>query len=32
MKEMHVVYSFIGEDGRGRRTHLHYGRALSRAD
>lgn len=32
LKEMHVVYSFLGDDGRGRRTHLHYGRALSRAD
>lgn len=32
MKEMHVVYAFLGEDGDGRRTHMHYGRAISRAD
>ncbi|KAA9151029.1 beta-lactamase family protein [Microbacterium lushaniae] len=32
MKEMHVVYAFLGEDRDGRRTHMHYGRAISRAD
>lgn len=32
MKDMHVVYSFIGDDGTGRRKFLHYGRAIARAD
>jgi CubicO group peptidase (beta-lactamase class C family) len=32
MQEMHVVYSFLGDDGKGRRKHIHYGRAIARAD
>ncbi len=32
MAEMHVVYSFLGDDGQGRRKHIHYGRAIARAD
>ena len=32
MAEMYVVYSFLGDDGQGRRKHLHYGRAIARAD
>src|SRR6478736_5156791 len=27
MAEMHVVYSFLGDDGQGRSKHIHYGRA-----
>ncbi|MFH8252760.1 serine hydrolase domain-containing protein [Microbacterium sp. B2969] len=32
MKEMHLVYAFLGDDGAGRRKYLHYGRAIARAD
>ena len=32
MKEMHVVYAFLGDDGAGRRAYMHYGRAIGRAD
>lgn len=32
MKEMHVVYSFLGDDGSGRRKYIHSGRALGRVD
>jgi hypothetical protein len=32
MQEMHIVYSFLGDDGQGRRKHIHYGRAIARAD
>jgi len=32
MKEMHVVYAFLGDDGAGRRKYLHYGRAIGRTD
>jgi CubicO group peptidase (beta-lactamase class C family) len=32
MKEMHVVYAFLGDDGAGRRKYMHYGRAIGRAD
>jgi CubicO group peptidase (beta-lactamase class C family) len=32
MQGMHVIYSFLGDDGAGRRKHLHYGRAIARAD
>ena len=32
MAEMYVVYSFLGDDGQGRRKHIHYGRAIARAD
>lgn len=32
LKEMHVVYAFLGDDGDGRRKYVHYGRALSRTD
>ncbi|MGX1701158.1 serine hydrolase domain-containing protein [Microbacterium sp. NPDC055357] len=32
MKDMHMVYTFLGDDGSGRRKYLHYGRAMSRAD
>jgi CubicO group peptidase (beta-lactamase class C family) len=32
MQEMHVIYSFLGDDGQGRRKHIHYGRAIARAD
>ena len=32
MQEMHVVYSFLGDDGQGRRKYIHYGRAIARAD
>ncbi len=32
MAQMYVVYSFLGDDGQGRRKHIHYGRAIARAD
>lgn len=32
MKEMHVVYSFLGHDGAGRSKYIHSGRALGRVD
>lgn len=32
MKEMHVVYAFLGDDGNGRSKYLHYGRAIGRVD
>jgi hypothetical protein len=32
MKEMHVVYAFLGDDGSGRRKYMHYGRAIGRVD
>ncbi|MEU1973110.1 serine hydrolase domain-containing protein [Microbacterium sp. NPDC019599] len=32
MKEMHLVYAFLGDDGAGRRKYLHYGRAIARND
>lgn len=32
MKEMHVVYAFLGDDGAGRRKYIHYGRAIGRVD
>lgn len=30
MKEMHVQYAFLGDDGTGRSKYLHYGRAIGR--
>src|SRR6187431_681692 len=32
IQDMHVVYSFIGDDGANRRKYIHSGRAVSRAD
>lgn len=32
MKEMHLVYAFLGDDGAGRRKYMHYGRAIARDD
>ncbi|GAA5202779.1 serine hydrolase domain-containing protein [Microbacterium jejuense] len=32
MKEMHVIYAFLGDDGAGRSKYIHYGRAIGRVD
>ena len=32
IQDMHVVYSFIGDDGTNRRKYIHSGRAVARAD
>lgn len=32
MKDLHVTYAFLGDDGQGRRKYMHYGRVIPRVD